>query len=75
MGLPVTCGIGNIAILSHAFAGALQGAPKPKLQMLCHYQNIAAWRRPRRQRAGPPRGCGSTAPRSRTSIPGSPPSS
>ena len=53
MGLPVACGIGNIAILSHAFAGMLQAAPKPKLQMLCHYQNIAAWRRPPGQRSGP----------------------
>jgi hypothetical protein len=53
MGLPITCGIGNIAILSHAFAGVLPGAPKPKLQMLCHYQNIAAWRRPAGQRSGP----------------------
>ena len=53
MGLPVACGIGNIAILSHAFAGTMQGAAKPKLQMLCHYQNIAAWRRPPGQRSGP----------------------
>ena len=53
MGLPVACGIGNIAILSHAFAGTLQGVPKPKRQMLCHYQNIAAWRRPPGQRSGP----------------------
>ena len=53
MGLPVTCGIGNIAILSHAFAGTLEGATKPKLRMLCHYQNIAAWRRPPGQRSGP----------------------
>jgi hypothetical protein len=52
MGLPVTCGIGNIAILSHAFAGMLHGAPKPKLQMLCHYQNIAVWRRPPGHRSG-----------------------
>lgn len=44
MGLPVECGIGNIAILAHAFAGMLGGDPKPKLQMLCHYQNIAPWR-------------------------------
>jgi len=52
MGLPVTCGIGNIAILAHAFAGSL--GPKPaKLQMLCHYQNLAAWRRPSPQRSGP----------------------
>ena len=53
MGLPVTCGIGNIAILAHAFAGLLDGTPKPKLQMLCHYQNIAAWRRPPSERSGP----------------------
>jgi len=53
MGLPVACGIGNIAILAHAFAGALEGAPRPKLQMLCHYQNIAAWRRPAAQRLPP----------------------
>jgi hypothetical protein len=52
MGLPVTCGIGNIAILAHAFAGLLEGTPKPKLQMLCHYQNIAAWRRPPAERTG-----------------------
>src|SRR5215471_4055650 len=44
MGLPVACGIGNIAILAHAFAGALEGAPQPTLKMLCHYQNIQAWR-------------------------------
>jgi hypothetical protein len=53
MGLPVACGIGNIAILAHAFAGALEGVSKPKLQMLCHYQNIAAWRRPPAQRLPP----------------------
>ena len=52
MGLPVACGIGNIAILAHAFAGVLEGAPPPRLQMLCHYQNIAAWRRPREDRRG-----------------------
>jgi hypothetical protein len=52
MGLPVTCGIGNIAILAHAFAGLLEGTPKPKLQMLCHYQNIAPWRRPPVERTG-----------------------
>jgi hypothetical protein len=57
MGLPVLCGIGNIAILSHAFAGCLAEAePRPDLKMLCHYQNIAAWRRPRAERGG-------TAPR------------
>jgi hypothetical protein len=54
MGLPMDCGIGNIAILAHAFAGLLEDHPKPKLQMLCHYQNIAAWRRAPAQRSGPP---------------------
>jgi hypothetical protein len=53
MGVPVTCGIGNIAILAHAFAGLLQGKPKPRLQMLCHYQNIAPWRRAPAERSGP----------------------
>ena len=53
MGLPVDCGIGNIAILAHAFAGCLEGEPRPKLQMLCHYQNIAPWRRAPALRSGP----------------------
>ena len=56
MGLPIACGIGNIAILAHAFAGTLGGAPPPKLKMLCHYQNIQAWRRlPNERRAAAPR--------------------
>jgi hypothetical protein len=53
MGLPVDCGIGNIAILAHAFAAMLEADPRPKLQMLCHYQNIAAWRRAPAHRSGP----------------------
>jgi hypothetical protein len=53
MGLPVDCGVGNIAILAHAFAGMLQGDPRPKLQMLCHYQNIAPWRHTPALRSGP----------------------
>ena len=53
MGLPVDCGIGNIAILAHAFAGMLEGDPRPKLQMLCHYQNIAPWRLAPALRSGP----------------------
>jgi hypothetical protein len=54
MGLRVDCGIGNIAILAHAFAGMLEGDPRPKLQMLCHYQNIAPWRQDPAVRSGPP---------------------
>ena len=59
MGLPVLCGIGNIAILAHAFAGsraaahAKQDQTAPDLKVLCHYQNIGAWRRPPGERAGP----------------------
>jgi hypothetical protein len=52
MGLPIDCGIGNIAILAHAFAALLEGSPKPRLQMLSHYQNIQAWRRPPGERSG-----------------------
>jgi hypothetical protein len=52
MGLPVACGIGNIAILAHAFASLSDADPKPKLQMLCHYQNLAPWRAPPAQRSG-----------------------
>lgn len=52
MGLPIACGIGNIAILAHAFAGALTGTPPPNLKMLCHYQNLQAWRRPPHARRG-----------------------
>jgi hypothetical protein len=53
MGLPVLCGIGNIAILAHAFAGILESdRPRPDLRMLCHYQNIGPWRRPPPERTG-----------------------
>jgi hypothetical protein len=52
IGLPVDCGIGNIAILAHAFAAMLDRNPRPRLQMLCHYQNIAAWRRAPALRSG-----------------------
>jgi hypothetical protein len=48
--LPIACGVGNIAILSNAFAGLLGGAGK--LKMLAHYQNLAPWRRPPEARAG-----------------------
>jgi hypothetical protein len=53
MALPVTCGIGNIAILAHAFAGELGPGSTARLQVLAHYQNIAAWRRPPQERSGP----------------------
>ena len=56
-GLPVLCGVGNVAILANAFAGALaeEGAAA-RLRVLAHYQQLAAWR-------APPEGRGGTPPR------------
>jgi hypothetical protein len=52
-GLPIACGIGNIAILAHAFAAALPDLPRGDLKVLAHYQTIAPWRRPPDERSGP----------------------
>ncbi|MBV9014909.1 MAG: hypothetical protein JO058_04550 [Alphaproteobacteria bacterium] len=52
-GLPIACGIGNVAILAHAFAGALPEAEGRSLKVLAHYQTIAPWRRPKQDRSGP----------------------
>ena len=49
--LPISCGVGNIAILSNAFAGVL-GTGVGDLKVLAHYQNIAPWRRPAETRSG-----------------------
>src|SRR6185503_12258832 len=50
--LPITSGVGNIAILSNAFAGALGDVSR--LKVLAHYQNLAPWRRPPEIRTGRP---------------------
>ena len=52
-GLPIACGIGNVAILAHAFAGALLDGEPHSLKVLAHYQTIAPWRRPKAERAEP----------------------
>jgi hypothetical protein len=49
--LPITCGVGNVAILAHAFAGALSLAPG-RLKVLAHYQNLAPWRHAPETRGG-----------------------
>lgn len=49
LGLPVTCGTGNVGILANAFAGSL-GRP---VRVLAHYQTLAAWRHPPEARCGP----------------------
>ena len=52
LGLPITCGVGNVAILANAFAGAL-GLGPGRLKVLAHYQNLAPFRRlPTRVAAG-----------------------
>jgi hypothetical protein len=49
-GLPITCGIGNVAILEHAFAGLL-GPGHGRLQILAQHGALAAFRRPPAARA------------------------
>ncbi len=50
-GHPITCGIGNIAILAHAFAGEL-GPGCGRLKMLAQHAALSAFRRPAVQRRG-----------------------
>ena len=57
LGLPVVCGVGNVGILSSAFAGALGPGGIERVKVLAHYQTIGAWRRAADDRDGfmPPR--------------------
>jgi hypothetical protein len=48
--LPIACGVGNVAILSNAFAGTLP--ERARLKVLAHYQNLGAWRQPAASRSG-----------------------
>lgn len=52
MDLPVTCGMGNVAILSNAFAG-MAAIAESRIKVLAHYQTIGPWRRPVAERSGP----------------------
>jgi hypothetical protein len=51
LNLPITCGVGNVAILANAFSGAL-GLHSGRLRVLAHYQNLAPWRQPAETRTG-----------------------
>jgi hypothetical protein len=51
--LPIACGVGNIGILSNAFAGELGRRDLGALQMIAHYQTIQPWRQPVAARKGP----------------------
>jgi hypothetical protein len=53
LGLPITCGVGNVAILAEAFAGALEDRRPGSPKVLAHYQHLGAWRRPAPERHGP----------------------
>ena len=50
-GLPITSGIGNVAILAHAFAGVL-GPGHPRIRMLAQHAALAAFRGPAEERQG-----------------------
>jgi len=51
--LPITCGIGNIAILSNAFAGKLNRREAGALKVLAHYHALTNFRKPAATRTGP----------------------
>jgi hypothetical protein len=53
LGHKVTCGMGNVAILSNAFAADRNLMDRSRIKVLAHYQNLGAWRRPAQARSGP----------------------
>jgi hypothetical protein len=53
LGLPITTGVGNVSILSNAFAGELGPQQGHRLKLLAHYQTIGLFRRPPGERTGP----------------------
>ena len=52
MGHGVSCGMGNVAILSNVFAGSAATPAGAELKVLAHYQNLSAWRRRPEERGG-----------------------
>lgn len=53
LGLPVTCGVGNVAILAAVFATSPAAANAHALDVLAHYQTLTPWRQPPQERHGP----------------------
>ena len=53
LGLPIACGIGNVAILSSVFAKPLGVREPQRIQVLAHYQSITPYRQPTADRNGP----------------------
>ena len=52
MNFKVLSGTGNVAILSNVFAGAKGISDQNRIQVIAHYQNLAAWRKPASERIG-----------------------
>jgi hypothetical protein len=52
-GLPIECGVGNVAILANAFAGELGIRSPGRVKVLAPYQTIGPWRRAPETRTGP----------------------
>lgn len=51
-GHQVASGMGNVAILSNVFAGSASVPRRAKVEVVAHYQNLAAWRQPPAARSG-----------------------
>ena len=47
------CGMGNVAILSNAFAADRNLTDRSRIKVLAHYQHLGAWRRAVEARTGP----------------------
>ena len=54
MKVPITCGVGNVAILSNMFEGDLGLRRSGTLKVLAHYQCLGPWRVPAGERGGTP---------------------
>jgi len=55
-GLPMTCGVGNVAILATMFEGDLGIRQPGHIKVLAHHHNLGTWRGPAAERGGiPPR--------------------
>ena len=52
--VPITCGVGNVAILSSMFEGDLGIRQSGSLRVLAHYQCLGPWRLPAAERGGTP---------------------
>lgn len=54
--LPITCGVGNIAIFSSVIAGTFPPQERTAIRVLAHHQHLVQWRKPGAERGGvPPR--------------------